>query len=168
MGDMNRELNSAHTDGCEFGDFPEDDDLEKMAYDEAGMESKKHNTSLNNLSDLKPEDMQTREEWLVSGANDKEANEAQYMIDELNDLDLDGKNDSSNETVSEAGTYTIDKDAPCPDVEHARLEIEKAVERKRDTESGTHAVGDSQEENNFTVCISGQWYLLMIYFHGQL
>jgi len=152
MADMNRELNSAHTDGCEFGDFPEDGDLQKMAYDETGMESKRHNTSLNNLSVLKPEDMQTREEWLVSGASEKEEIEAEYMMDELNDIDLDGKNDSSNETVSEAGTYTIDKDAPCPDVERARLAIEKAVERKLDTECGTHSVGDSQKENNFTVC----------------
>lgn len=155
MADMNRELNSAHADSYEFGDFPEDDDLQKMAHDEAGVESKRHNTSLNNLSVLKPEDMPTREDWLVSGASDEEI-EAQNMIDEMNDLDLDGKNDSSNETVSEAGTYTIDKDGPCPDVEHARLEIERAVERKLDTENGTHCVGDSQEENNFTVCISGQ------------
>jgi hypothetical protein len=154
MADMNRELNSANTDCCEFGDFVEDDDLQKMACDEAGIESKRHNTSLNNLSVLKPENMQTREDWPASGASDEEDIEAQNMMDELNDLDLDGKNDSSNETVSEAGTYTIDKDAPCPDVEHARLEIEKAVERKLDTENGTQCVCDNQEENNFTVRIS--------------
>jgi hypothetical protein len=154
LADQNKAMNSAHTDRCEFGNFSEEDTVQKMAYDEAGVDSKRHNTSLNNLSTLKPEDMLAREDWLVLGASDEEEIEAQNMVDELNDLDLDGKNDSSNETVSEAGTYTIDKDAPCPDVEQARLEIEKVVERRLTEENGIHAVGDKQEEN-FTVCISG-------------
>jgi hypothetical protein len=153
MADQNKALNSAHRDSYEFGDFLEEDALQKMVYNEAGVDSKRHNTSLNNLSTLKPEDMLTREDWLVTGTSDEEI-EAQNMMDELNDLDLDGKNDSSNETVSEAGTYTIDKDAPCPDVEQARLEIEKVVERKLDTENGTLAIDNNQEET-FTVCISG-------------
>lgn len=151
MADQNKAMNSEHTDSCEFGNFSEEDSLQKMAYDEAGMDSKRHNTSLNNLSTLKPEDMLAREDWLVLGASDEEEIEAQNMIDELNGLDLDEKTDSSNETVSEAGTYTIDKDAPCPDVEQARLEIEKVVERRLNTENGIHAVGDKQEENNFTM-----------------
>jgi hypothetical protein len=155
MADQNKALNSTHTDSCEFGDFPEDDVLRNITYEEAGVDSKRHNTSLNNLSTLKPEGMLSRENWLVSGATDEEEIETQNMMDELNDLDLDGRNDSSNETVSEAGTYTIDKEAPCPDVEQARLEIEKVVERKLDTGNGTHTICDNQEENNFTVCISG-------------
>lgn len=155
MADQNKALNYAHTDSCEFGDFPEEDVLRKMAYDEAGLDSKEHNTSLNNLNTLKPEDTLARENWLVPGATDEEEIDTQNMMDELNDLDLDGKNDSSNETVSEAGTYTIDKEAPCADVEQARLEIEKVVERKSDTENGTHTICNNQEEKNFTVCISG-------------
>ncbi|PNF25769.1 hypothetical protein B7P43_G12373 [Cryptotermes secundus] len=154
MADHDKAMNSEHTDSCEFSNFSEEGSLQKMAYDESGMESKRHNTSLNNLSTLKPEDMLAREDWLVLGASDEEEIGAQNMTDELNDLDLDGKNDSSNETVSEAGTYTIDKDAPCPDVEQARLEIEKMVERRLNTENGIHAVGDKQEENNFTMSSS--------------
>jgi hypothetical protein len=155
LADQNKAMNSAHADSCEFGNFSEEDAVQRMAYDEAGVDSKKHNTSLNNLSTLKPEDMLSREDWLVLGASDEDEIEAQDMIDELNDLDLDGKNDSSNEAVSEAGTYTIDKDAPCPDVEQARLEIEKVIERRLTAENGIHTVGDKQEENNFTVRISG-------------
>lgn len=155
MADQNKAMNSAHMDSCEFGDCLDEDVLQNILYDEAGVDSKRHNTSLNNLSTLKPEGMLTRENWLVPGATDEEEIETQNMMDELNDLDLDGRNDSSNDTVSEAGTYIIDKEAPCPDVEQARLEIEKTVERKLDTENGTHTICNNQEENNFTVCISG-------------
>ncbi|XP_021932232.1 uncharacterized protein LOC110835863 isoform X4 [Zootermopsis nevadensis] len=151
MADQNKALNSAHTDSWEFGDFPEEDVLQNTACNEAGVDSKRHNTSMNNLSTLKPEGTVTRENWLVLGATDEEEIETQDMMDELNDLDLDGRIDSSSETLSEAGTYTIDKEAPCPDVEQARLEIEKVIERKLDTGNGSHAICDTQEENDFTM-----------------
>ncbi|XP_069696770.1 uncharacterized protein [Periplaneta americana] len=145
MADQNKVLNSTQAESYEFGDFPEEEALRKITYDEAGVDSKRHNTSLNNLTALKPEDVLTKEDWLVTGASDDEELEAQNMVDEFNDLDMvDGKNDSSNDTVSEAGTYTIDKDAPCPDVEQARLEIERVIERR---EKGVDVPEDSQEDN---------------------
>ena len=120
-------------ESCEFGDFPE----ANIAYDEAGVDSKRHNTSLNNLVALKPE------EWLTSGVSDEEEmEEEEEEGNELNEID------SSNDTVSEAGTYTIDKDAPCPDVEQARLEIEKAIISSREEKSPDDT---TPQEENFTV-----------------
>ncbi|XP_067007417.2 uncharacterized protein [Anabrus simplex] len=53
------------------------------------------------------------------------------LSDEEVELPLDdgeeGLNDSSNETVSEAGTYTIERDAPCPEVIRARQDIENVI-----------------------------------------
>lgn len=95
------------------------------------VKEKRHNTSLNNVaSPFEDIDANCKEEWLVASTNDDNDIEIRVqtqnpdeMIDDIEEV----INDSSNDTVSEAGTYTIERDVPCPEEDEARKELENVI-----------------------------------------
>lgn len=111
------------------------------------VDSKRHNTSLTNINSSFY-DYNCKEEWLVASTNsdnDIEIRVHTQNPDEVTD-EVEDVIDSSNDTVSEAGTYTIERDQPCPEEEEARKKLENIIGfMKTNQEKG---IAQDKDEDN--------------------
>lgn len=115
------------------------------------VDSKRHNTSLTNINSSFY-DYNCKEEWLVASTNsdnDIEIRVHTQNPDEVTD-EVEDVIDSSNDTVSEAGTYTIEREQPCPEEEEARKKLENIIGfMKTNQEKGI--AQDKDEDNAYKV-----------------
>ncbi|KAK7869115.1 hypothetical protein R5R35_006584 [Gryllus longicercus] len=116
-------------DPQEFGDFNADVNGQNSLMDDDDYHTPPHPPA---GSPLTLPDTRDTEDWLGTEQSDDELEnpsdriDTQILDDGGGDLD-DILNDSSNDTVSEAGTYTIERDNPCPEVMRARQDLENVI-----------------------------------------
>jgi hypothetical protein len=113
--------NSPHMGRHEFGDFHVEEPSLKSRLDEL----KRLNNAANDASTLsgrKDEEL-AKEAWLLASTSDDEIEAQIQLVDKLigeEEIDIDILND----TASEAGTYTIERDVECPEEDQARQHID--------------------------------------------
>nr|CAD7597239.1 unnamed protein product [Timema genevievae] len=125
-------------DRHEFGDFLEDQNS-SPSYSSPAVERKRHSASGNTNTAYSSS---SKQEWTLSDDDEEEDDDDEEEEEE----EEDEVEEVSNDTLSETGTYTIEKDTSCPEVAQARLEIEKVVSVSN-TRAGT-ATPEINEHNH--------------------